>query len=189
MDTEKQRQRRRDDVRLTENGNARSKQLNTRGAYRVANQQSLAWLSGSERRRPGWFLDMKYQTCSIKTYTSTSVRCSIAQILFPYHEDLGMKLTYNHPYTLLEGYSQSRQTPVESPQSPCLTSWRCVCEIQCIYQPVLGRNNFFLMHTTNWAACMIRILVCYIGQEHMQCTFPCYSAKHLTHPEEEGWIG
>ena len=63
MDTEKQRQRRRDDVRLTEGGNARSEQLNTRSAYRVANQQSLACLSGSERRRPGWFLDMKYQTC------------------------------------------------------------------------------------------------------------------------------
>jgi len=63
MDTEKQRQHRRDDVRLTESGNARSKQLNTRGAYRVANQQSLVCLSGSERWRPGWFLDMKYQTC------------------------------------------------------------------------------------------------------------------------------
>jgi len=48
MDTEKQRQRRRDDVRLTKSGNARSEQLNTRGAYRVANQQSLACLSGSE---------------------------------------------------------------------------------------------------------------------------------------------
>jgi len=63
MDTEKQRQCRRDDVRLTESGNARSEQLNTRGAYIVANQQSLACLSESERRRPGWFLDMKYQTC------------------------------------------------------------------------------------------------------------------------------
>jgi len=51
MDTEKQRQRRRDDARLTESGNARSEQLNTRGAYsnRVANQRSLACLSGSER--------------------------------------------------------------------------------------------------------------------------------------------
>ena len=56
MDTE--RQRRHDDVRLTESGNARSEQLNTRGAYRVANQQNLACLSGSERRRPGWILDM-----------------------------------------------------------------------------------------------------------------------------------
>ena len=63
MDTEKQRQRRRDDARLTEDGNARGEQLNTRGTYRVANQQSLACLSGSERRSPGWFLDMKYQTC------------------------------------------------------------------------------------------------------------------------------
>ena len=63
MDTEKQRQCRRDDARLTESGNARREQLNTRGAYRVANQQSLACLSGSERQRPGWFLDMKHQTC------------------------------------------------------------------------------------------------------------------------------
>jgi len=73
MDTEKQRQCRRDDARLTESGNARSEQLNTRGAYRVTNQQSLACLSGSERRRPGWFLDMKYQTCShIHTHTEKS---------------------------------------------------------------------------------------------------------------------
>jgi len=63
MDTAKQRQHSRDDTRLTESGNTRSEQLNTRGAYRVANQQSLACLSGSERRRPGWFIDMKYQTC------------------------------------------------------------------------------------------------------------------------------
>jgi len=63
MDTEKQRQRRRNDARLTESGNARSEQQNTRGANRVANQQSLACLSGSERQRPGWILDMKYQTC------------------------------------------------------------------------------------------------------------------------------
>jgi len=62
MDTEKQRQCRRDDVGLIESGNARSEQLNTRGAYRVANQPSLACLSGSECRRPSWFLDMKYQT-------------------------------------------------------------------------------------------------------------------------------
>jgi len=36
MDTEKQRQRRRDDARLTESGNARNELLNTRSAYRVA---------------------------------------------------------------------------------------------------------------------------------------------------------
>ena len=74
MDTEKQRQRRRDDTRLTESRNARSEQLNTRGAYRVANQQSLACLSGSERPRPGWFLDMKYQTCHM--YVTLLSMCS-----------------------------------------------------------------------------------------------------------------
>ena len=52
MDTMKQRQHRRDNARLTESGNARSEQLNTRGAYRVANQPSLACLSGSELKGP-----------------------------------------------------------------------------------------------------------------------------------------
>ena len=51
--------------------NTRSEQLNTRGAYRVANQQSLACLSGSERRSPGWFLDMKYQTCFLSQHFKT----------------------------------------------------------------------------------------------------------------------
>ena len=51
----------------TESGNARSEQLNTPGAHRVTNQQSLACLSGSERRRSGWFLDMKYQTCFVQS--------------------------------------------------------------------------------------------------------------------------
>jgi len=71
MDTEKQKQHRRDDARLTESGNARSEQLNTRGAYRVANKQSLACLSGSECPRPGLFLDMKYQTCFFLTQLFT----------------------------------------------------------------------------------------------------------------------
>jgi len=75
MDTEKQRQRRRDDVRLTESGNARSEQLNTRGAYRVANQQSLAYLNGSECRRPGWFLDMNlFDESSVKIFTAQGQR-------------------------------------------------------------------------------------------------------------------
>jgi len=72
MDTENlQRQRRRDDARLTESRNAISEQLNTRGAYRVANQQSLACLSGSERRKPGLFLDMNlFDESSVKIFTA-----------------------------------------------------------------------------------------------------------------------
>jgi len=56
MDTEKQRQRRRDDARLTESGNE---------TELLTNRQRMLGelLSGSERRRPGWFLDMKYETC------------------------------------------------------------------------------------------------------------------------------
>ena len=55
MDTEKQRQRRRNDVRLTESRNARSEQLLVvPSAYRVANQQRMAarraleWIGASK---------------------------------------------------------------------------------------------------------------------------------------------
>ena len=64
MDTEKQRQCRRDNTRLTKSGNARSEQLLVvPSAYRVANQQRVAargaleWIGAS---KPGWFLDLSY---------------------------------------------------------------------------------------------------------------------------------
>jgi len=67
MDTEKQRQCRRDDTMLTDSGDARSEQL------LVMPTESLLtngeWLpgellSGSERRMPGWFLDMNIRHVS-----------------------------------------------------------------------------------------------------------------------------
>ena len=67
MDTEKQKQHRCDNVRLTESGNARSEQLLV---VRVPTESltNREWLPGEllnglERQRPGWILDMKYQTC------------------------------------------------------------------------------------------------------------------------------
>ena len=67
MDTEKQRQHRRDDARLTKSGNARSEQLLVvPSTYRVTNQQRMAarraleWIGAL---KPGWFLGMKYHTC------------------------------------------------------------------------------------------------------------------------------
>jgi len=65
MDTEKQRQRRRDNVRLTESENARSEQLLMMPTELLTNREWLPGelLGGSERRRPGWFLVMKHQTC------------------------------------------------------------------------------------------------------------------------------
>jgi len=42
-------------------------QLRLRDGYREA-EATLACLSGSERRRPGWFLDMKYQNCFMYIY-------------------------------------------------------------------------------------------------------------------------
>jgi len=62
MDTEKQRQRRRDDTRLTESGDARSKQqlLVMPTELLVTNGEWLPGelLSWSKRQMPGWFLDM-----------------------------------------------------------------------------------------------------------------------------------
>jgi len=65
MDTEKQRQRRRNKPRLTESGNTRSKQLLVVPTESLANREWLPGelLSGSERSSPGWLLDMKCQTC------------------------------------------------------------------------------------------------------------------------------
>ena len=66
MDTEKQRQRTRDDSRLTESGDARSEQLLVMPTESLlTNGEWLpgGLLSGWERRRSGWFLDMKYQSC------------------------------------------------------------------------------------------------------------------------------
>ena len=44
MDTEKQRQHRRDDVRLTESGNARSKQLLMVPTESLTNRAWLEWI-------------------------------------------------------------------------------------------------------------------------------------------------
>ena len=81
MDTEKQRQCRRDGARLTESGNARSEQLLVVPTESPTNRQRLLGelLSGSEHRRPGWFLDMKYPTCSTdcSRLFSSDLGCSI----------------------------------------------------------------------------------------------------------------
>ena len=61
MDTEKQRQRRLDDVRLTESGDAGSEQLlvmPTESLLTTGEWLPGEFLSGSERRTSGWFLDM-----------------------------------------------------------------------------------------------------------------------------------
>jgi len=59
MDTKKQRQRRHNDVRLTES--ARSEQLLVMPTVSLTNREWLPgelW-SGSESQRPGWFLSRK----------------------------------------------------------------------------------------------------------------------------------
>jgi len=68
MDTEKQRQRRRDDARLTKSGTpeANSYLWCLAPTDRVSSQQRMAagraleWIGVS---KPGWFLDKKYHTC------------------------------------------------------------------------------------------------------------------------------
>jgi len=66
MDTEKQRQCGSNNTRLTGSRNTRSKQLLVMLTELLTNREWLPWefLSGLERQRLSWFLDMKYQTCS-----------------------------------------------------------------------------------------------------------------------------
>ena len=54
--------------RLTEGGKARSEQLLVVPTGSLTNREWLPGelLSGSECRRPGWFLDMNYQTCFLQ---------------------------------------------------------------------------------------------------------------------------
>ena len=59
---------------MTQSG-PRAETLASRCTYRVAiHRERLPGelLSGSERPRPGWFLDMKYQTCFILATTCIS---------------------------------------------------------------------------------------------------------------------
>ena len=67
MDTEKQRQCRCDNARLTKSGNARSEQLLVVPTELLTSREWLPGelLNGWECRRPSWFLDMKYQTCVV----------------------------------------------------------------------------------------------------------------------------
>jgi len=67
MDTEKQRKRRCDGARLTKSGNTRREQLLVVPTESLTNRKWLPgelW-NGLECRRPGWFLDMKYQTSTL----------------------------------------------------------------------------------------------------------------------------
>ena len=61
MDTEKQRQRRHDEVRLTESRNAKSEQLLVVPTESLTNREWLPGelLSESEGRRPSWYF--KYE--------------------------------------------------------------------------------------------------------------------------------
>ena len=66
MDTEKQTILcRHNGVRLTESEDDRNEQLLVVPTELLTHREWLPGelLSGSECRRPGWFLDMKYQTC------------------------------------------------------------------------------------------------------------------------------
>ena len=61
MDTDKQRQCRRDDARLTES----QKRVATRGAFRVANQQRMAVRRALERIRLVFFFFEGEEVCGI----------------------------------------------------------------------------------------------------------------------------
>ena len=107
MDTEKQRQRRHDDARLTESRNARSEQL------LMELLTNRGWLpgellSGLEHRRPSWFLDMRFQTCllcnflplvdyiHLKKHIPGSPHFSVLQATKSLAGGLGKRLTFTH---------------------------------------------------------------------------------------------
>ena len=102
MDIEKQRQHRRDNVRLTENGNARNEQLLV-----VPTEFGL---SGSERRRPSCFLDMKYRTCLQIS------RKLIEEKLLPQSR---LKFIASEPLLTVAHYSRQRSPWFNRPQ-PCI---------------------------------------------------------------------
>jgi len=77
MDTEKQRQRRRDDSWLTESRDARSEQLlmmPTESLLTNGEWLPGELLSGSECRAPGWFLDMNIRLVLWYMYMYVYVR-------------------------------------------------------------------------------------------------------------------
>ena len=79
MDTEKQRPFRRDDVRLAKSRNARSEQLLMMPTELLTNREWLPGelLSGSEHRRPGWFLDIISDLLSVVATKKSSSWCTI----------------------------------------------------------------------------------------------------------------
>ena len=91
MDTEKQRQRRCNNARLTESGNARTEQLLVVPTESLTNRELLPGelLNGSECQRLGWFLDMKYKTCSLRHLLSD---CFSLQV---YRMQIRMQCTCN----------------------------------------------------------------------------------------------
>ena len=105
MDTEKQRQRRRDDARLTESGNARSEQLLVVPTESLTNREWLPreLLSGSERRSPGWFLDMKYQTCYSSAVESFVHLTSLCRTLYSVTEPCCSVLGYTRVCSMVYG--------------------------------------------------------------------------------------
>ena len=98
MDTEKQRQCRGDDVRLTKSGNARSEQL----LLVLTNREWLPGelLTGSKRWSTGWFLDMKYQTClhQLQWYMTMSFCLAFNCLLYSL---AGVSCLLAEPYLIL----------------------------------------------------------------------------------------
>ena len=77
MDTEKQRQRRRNNERLTESGDDRSEQLlmmPTESLLTKGEWLPGELLCGSEHRTPSWFLDMNIRLVEKGLVTPESIR-------------------------------------------------------------------------------------------------------------------
>jgi len=67
-------------------------------------QQRLACLSGSERRRPGWFLDMKYQTC-IPIHTMGVISCTSITVAYYMPPEIPARTKFVVPKDLLHSHT------------------------------------------------------------------------------------
>ena len=161
MDAEKQRQCRRNDARLTECGNARSELLLVMPTELLTNRE---WLPGSERPRPGWFLDIKYPTCP-SVLRQWLVPCFYllyngAKEWFAFLQFLSGTATYKYHFRMVvpSGASNTGHWyPHEPTLSPITTlilamdflTWKIVTCMQSYWKYILGAE---IQHvaTTTW---------------------------------------
>ena len=145
MDSEKQRQHRHDDARLTESRNARSEQL-TRDAYRVANQYRMA-----SRRALEWIRTLKaqlvfrYEISDLFHFHNTHCICvgGVACLLL-LHPRMSDTRNTTYPVDLRLSQPLTDGTGMLAPAAQLLQIWVQVCHIIALID--FGCFNWITKH-------------------------------------------